>query len=90
MLMSLPLFTDLGGLRGSYVQGDYEDSDLCLRLAEQGLEAWYLPDVALYHLEGQSYPSEERRLTSEYNRWLHTYLWREALGELDSKEATVS
>ena len=26
-------------------------------------ESWYLPDVELYHLEGQSYPTPERALT---------------------------
>ena len=84
MLISRSLFHELDGLRGSYVQGDYEDSDLCLRLAQKGLEAWYLPSVALYHLEGQSYPSDERALASQYNRWLHTHLWGEALAELAS------
>ena len=59
-----------------YVQGDYEDSDLCLRLAAEGLENWYLPTVELYHLEGQSYPAPLRALTSRYNRWLHTHTWR--------------
>jgi O-antigen biosynthesis protein len=85
MLISLSLFRELGGLRGSYVQGDYEDSDLCLRLAEQGLETWYLPSVALYHLEGQSYPSEERALASQFNRWLHTYLWEKQIADTASK-----
>jgi GT2 family glycosyltransferase len=79
MLISKSLFHEMGGLRGGYVQGDYEDSDLCLRLAEAGLDSWYLPRVALYHLEGQSYPSEERALASQFNRWLHTYLWNDAI-----------
>jgi GT2 family glycosyltransferase len=82
LLISLELFRELGGLRGAYVQGDYEDSDLCLRLAEAGYESWYCPDVALYHLEGQSYPTELRRATSEFNKWLHTHLWSEQLGAL--------
>ena len=85
LLISTELYRELGGLRGEYVQGDYEDSDLCLRLAEAGYESWYFADVELYHLEGQSYPSEERELISEYNKWLHTDLWRDALiaqGEL--------
>jgi GT2 family glycosyltransferase len=75
MMIARELFKELGGLAGSYVQGDYEDSDLCLRLIEAGRENWYCPDVELYHLEGQSYPSELRQATTHYNRWLHTHLW---------------
>jgi GT2 family glycosyltransferase len=72
----------LGGLHGQYVQGDYEDSDLCLRLHEQGLGCWYLPDAELHHLEAQSYPNELRRATSAYNAWLHSHLWDERIAEL--------
>ena len=54
LMIAKGLFDELGGLSGSYIQGDYEDSDLCLRLRELGHEVWYLPDVELYHLEGQS------------------------------------
>ncbi len=78
MLIATQLYRELGGLRGMFVQGDYEDSDLCLRLAEAGYESWYCADVALYHLEGQSYATEERELISEYNKWLHSELWRDA------------
>jgi GT2 family glycosyltransferase len=72
MMIDVALYRELGGLRGMYVQGDYEDSDLCLRLAETGRHSWYLPSVELYHLEGQSFPSQMRELTGDYNRWLHT------------------
>ena len=76
LLMERALYEKVGGLQGSYVQGDYEDSDLCLRLAEAGLKNWYLPSVELYHLEGQSYPAPLRALASRYNRWLHTRTWQ--------------
>jgi O-antigen biosynthesis protein len=83
MLIDTELFHSLGGLRGIYVRGDYEDTDLCLRLREQGREAWYLADVELYHLEGQSYPTPERAAASRYNQWLHSDRWRDAIGELE-------
>ena len=79
MMISAGLYSRLGGLRAIYAQADYEDSDLCLRLLEAGLENWYLPSAELYHLEGQSYPSELRRLAREYNLWLHTRLWNEQI-----------
>jgi O-antigen biosynthesis protein len=75
LMIDAALYRRLGGLSGTYVQGDFEDSDLCLRLAEAGYENWYVPFVELYHLEGQSYPLPLRQLTTRYNRWLHTYLW---------------
>lgn len=84
LLISAELFRSLGGLTGLYIRGDYEDSDLCLRLRDMGREAWYLPDVELYHLEGQSYPSQEREAASQYNQWLHTHRWRAQLSEIES------
>ncbi len=84
LLISADLYRELGGLRGMYVQGDYEDSDLCLRLAEAGYESWFCADVELYHLEGQSYPSEERALITEYNKWLQTRLWNTRIEPLVS------
>jgi GT2 family glycosyltransferase len=75
LMIDRGLYHDLGGLRGVYVQGDYEDSDLCMRLLEAGRENWYLPQVELYHLEGQSYPQPLRESTGRYNCWLHTRFW---------------
>jgi O-antigen biosynthesis protein len=82
LLIPLQLWSRVGGLQGSYVQGDYEDSDLCLRLASLGYQAWYLPDAELYHLEGQSYETDLRRLTSRFNTWLHTHLWGSRITDL--------
>lgn len=83
LLIDAELFRDLGGLRGIYVRGDYEDSDLCLRLREQKRESWYVADVELYHLEGQSYPTPERAAASRYNQWLHSDVWRNTIGKLE-------
>ena len=84
MMVSADLYDELSGLSRPYIRGDYEDTDLCLRLREMGREVWYLPDVELYHLEGQSYPTKERALTSEYNKWLHTHVWHRELAEIHS------
>jgi O-antigen biosynthesis protein len=82
MMIDRELYEEAGGLPLHYVQGDYEDSELCLRLAEAGRENWYLPSVELYHLEGQSYVAAARRVPSEYNMWLHSSLWGERIAEL--------
>jgi GT2 family glycosyltransferase len=82
MLVDRDVYEEVGGLPLHYVQGDYEDSELCLKLGEAGRDNWYLPSVELYHLEGQSYVPGERRIPSEYNMWLHTQLWGERIEEL--------
>jgi GT2 family glycosyltransferase len=87
MLIDREQYESLGGLRGQFVQGDYEDSDLCLRLHELGLEGWYLPKAELYHLEAQSYPGELRQATTAYNTWLHSYIWDETITDvMDAQE----
>jgi O-antigen biosynthesis protein len=82
MLVDRERYEEAGGLPIHYVQGDYEDSELCLRLLQAGYENWYLPGVELYHLEGQSYVAETRRVPSEYNMWLHSEIWGDRIEEL--------
>jgi O-antigen biosynthesis protein len=79
MMVDRDLYEQVDGLPLHYVQGDYEDSELCLRLAEAGRQNWYLPSVELYHLEGQSYVPGLRRVPSEYNMWLHSAIWSERI-----------
>lgn len=81
-LTSLDLYGEIGGLRSLYIQGDYEDTDLCLRLHEAGYETWYRPEVELYHLEGRSYDTAVRQTNDRYNSWLHTRLWGERIVEV--------
>jgi hypothetical protein len=90
MMIESELYQRFGGLRGVYVQGDYEDSDLCLRLIEAGYENWYLPDVELYHLEGQSYALAARQLNGQYNTWLHTRLWKERIAAVMTRYTVMS
>jgi GT2 family glycosyltransferase len=79
LMVSRDLYEQVGGLAGTYLQGDYEDSDFCLRLIAAGRENWYWPEVELYHLEGQSYSGLLRARTQRYNAWLHTRLWNEQI-----------
>ncbi len=84
MMIDRALFEEVGGFDHSYVQGGYEDSDLCLSLIRLGRQNWYLPAAELYHLEEQSYPtaSEYRWLATRYNAWLQTHRWRALIEEL--------
>jgi GT2 family glycosyltransferase len=82
MMIDRGLYEGIGGLSHQYVQGGYEDTDLCLRLVEKGCEHWYLPDAELYHLEEQSYPKDVRKRVTGYNMWLQTELWGERIQDL--------
>lgn len=72
------LFHEVGGFDGSYVIGDYEDSDLCLKIRRAGFGIKYVPSVALYHLERQSISKSldyTRGVASQHNAWLQTQRW---------------
>jgi GT2 family glycosyltransferase len=87
LLIDRALYDQVGGFSPLYVQGGYEDSDLCLRLKVAGRENWYLPHVELYHLEAQSFYFEGlRQLTNKYNMWLQTHLWNDLIAELSASE----
>jgi GT2 family glycosyltransferase len=79
LMIDRSLYEDAGGLSYAYVQGGYEDSDLCLRLIEMGRENWYMPGAELYHLEAQSFTAERRKPAAAYNEWLHTRMWGERI-----------
>jgi GT2 family glycosyltransferase len=82
LMIDRALYQEIGGLRDIFVQGGYEDSDLCLRLIEAGRTNWYLPEVELYHLEDQSFPKRSRKLATGFNLWLHSHLWRERIKQV--------
>lgn len=86
MLVRREIYLDLGGLDEGYVIGDFEDSDLCLRLRERDLLSYCARGEALYHLERQSVrhagDSNWRTKVTLYNAWRHTQRWQSTLGEL--------
>lgn len=72
----------LGGLDEGYLLGDFEDSDLCVRMQRAGKGVRIVRDVELYHLERQSQwlmpDMEWRRKVTLYNCWRHAQLLQEA------------
>lgn len=84
-IIAADTFRQLGGFCTDFAIGDYEDSDLCLRIREAGLRLWYAPEVALYHLERHSilqHASYQRGIASLHNRWLHGRRWQAAMSRL--------
>lgn len=54
MLMQRSVFEAVGGFDIGYILGDFEDSDLCMKVRAQGLKIYADGESHLYHLERQS------------------------------------
>ncbi|MXN64354.1 glycosyltransferase [Stappia sp. GBMRC 2046] len=73
------------GFTEDYVIGDYEDSDLCLKVRRSGQGIAYVPEAELYHFERRSIRKNAdytRGVASQYNRWLHQCRWEDEIKEL--------
>ena len=78
-------FEAAGGFDTGYVIGDFEDSDLCLKLRAAGGEIAYEPASELFHFERQSVSAHEghsRTLAGAYNRRRHHRRWGAAMADL--------
>jgi GT2 family glycosyltransferase len=84
LMITRPTFEKIGGFSTDYVIGDYEDSDICLKLRQEGLLCLYCGNVALYHLERQSMERHEgyRHAVYRYNALLHHRRWESVLAGL--------
>ena len=82
LLIDRTLFMLVGGISEDYVIGDFEDSDLCLKIHRRGLKVYYTPHVELYHLERQSMKrighghEGWRQSLTFFNMWKHSQRWR--------------
>lgn len=93
LLMPADLFREIGGFTRDYIIGDYEDSDLCLKIRAAGREIRYVPAAELYHLERQSisrHAGYTRGVASEYNAWLHAGRWSGLMDDLMKRDWTAS
>jgi len=88
-LMRRDVYDDVGGLDEKFLIGDFEDSDLCLKVREKGLEIACLPlPVTLIHLERQSFSGigtpSFRDYVVRYNAWRHQTRWGAAIAKLSA------
>src|SRR5690606_23108641 len=83
MAMRRKDFERIGGWDTGYLIGDFEDSDLCLKLRNDGLKIAYLPTVQLTHLERQSFKllgeNEFRSRVVIYNAVRHQERWKKLI-----------
>jgi GT2 family glycosyltransferase len=78
MVLRRSLATELGGFDEAFAIGDFEDSDLCLRVRAKGLGCAVDRRARLYHLERQSQVSPDnpwRHNATLFNAWTHTRRW---------------
>lgn len=54
LMLERERYAQMGGLSSHYIVGDFEDSDLCLKLRSQGLPILVDRNAIFYHLERQS------------------------------------
>jgi GT2 family glycosyltransferase len=85
MMMPRAVYEDVGGFSEDYVVGDYEDSDLCLKIRSAGFDIRYEPRAELYHFERRSidlHAGYVGTAASAYNRRLHAGRWSPFMDEL--------
>lgn len=92
LLLRTDTFRDVGGLSEDYIIGDFEDSDLCLRLLRAGKRNYLVPSVELTHLERQSQntigQTDWRNNLTLYNCWLHHDRWNDDITRLAAEHAS--
>jgi hypothetical protein len=86
-------YVEAGGFTPDFVIGDYEDSDLCLKLRQRGGTILYMPSIALRHFERQSMPEDIDQRNSPsttYNQALHAAKWNDEIELLMSGFSSVA
>ena len=93
ILMTKENYEKLGGFDENYILGDFEDSDLCLKARDIGLNVAIAEDITLYHLERQSQsmvtPDRWKSELTYYNCWLHSNKWHDRIVALKAETANV-
>lgn len=95
MLLHHQTWESLKGLDENFIIGDFEDSDLCLRLWDRGLYAYYAPGIAAYHLERQSQSlftsqNDWKYKLTVYNCWRQNHRWGEHIPRLKQQLAGLA
>jgi GT2 family glycosyltransferase len=84
LMMPASVFHEVGGFDECYLRGDFEDSDLCLKLLISGRRLGIVRMPGIFHLERQSIGSQEpgmRQKITLFNSWLYSQRWGSLLKE---------
>jgi len=81
----------LGGMDEGFLIGDFEDSDLCLKLRELRGRIVVNAETKLVHLERQSFnqlgSNDFRTNVVKYNAWRHSRIWAKKISALKEKQS---
>ncbi len=87
-------FDAVGGFDTGYLIGDFEDSDLCMKIREQKLNIGYLPELKMTHLERQSFPTlgegHFRQKVVLLNAQRHSKRWGEKIPSINHFETETA
>jgi GT2 family glycosyltransferase len=89
IVMPTEQFRRVNGFTEEYVIGDYEDSDLCLKINALDRHIVYVPGVEMFHLERKSMSASSdymRGMAWQYNCWLHGARWHDAIVDLMARD----
>jgi GT2 family glycosyltransferase len=78
LMIKRDVYEKIGRFSEDFVIGDYEDSDLCLKIRKAGMQIRYVPQAELYHFERRSIQQHAgymRGIASELNRLTHATRW---------------
>jgi len=79
----------VGGMDEGFLIGDFEDSDLCLKLRNSRGRIVIAGGIRLVHLERQSFTnlgcSDFRTSVVKFNAWRHNRLWGSTIAALKEK-----
>ena len=88
LLMSRALYDEVGGFDDEFLIGDFEDSDLCLKVGQRGRTIVSVQDVGLVHLERQSFSgvgsNSFREKVARYNAARHQKRWGSLIASFET------
>jgi len=84
MMIKKSIFNGVGNLSTDYIVGDFEDSDLCLKVHEKGYKSYYMADVEFYHFERQSMNKSKENSQARFwiNAEIHYGRWQKIIPEV--------
>lgn len=90
VMITKKLFQSFGGFNLDYILGDFEDSDMCLKLISLGYNNYITSQVKMYHLERQSQNlvpqgGDWKFKLTLYNGWQQYKKWNSLIEKLLKK-----
>lgn len=86
VMIDKELFNSFGGFDLDYILGDFEDSDMCLKLISLGYKNYLASQVKMYHLERQSQnlvdQGDWKFKITLYNGWQQYKKWKSLIEKL--------